>query len=110
MYFHSYSKVKGFELDFLNLKNNKLLHLLETNHIIPNFLINNASTFDFNNINHISNKNIDTLFKVNVIGHLILSKYCLNIIINNYFGAILFNSLILFMIKLLIFFLICSLN
>lgn len=93
MSIHSHATVKGFELDFLNLKNNKLLHLLQTNHIIPNFLINNASSFDFNNINHISNKNIDTLFKVNVIGPLILSKYCLNIINNNNnFGAILFYS------------------
>lgn len=92
--FHSYAKVKGFELDFLNLNNNKLLHLIKTNHIIPNFLINNAGTLHLNNIDTITEKNIDILFKINVIGPLILSKYCLNIINNNNndYGAILFNS------------------
>ena len=86
--------VKGFNLDYNNFgASYKLLHALKNKDIQPNFLINNAGALNTKNINNISIDSINTLTKINMIGPMVLSKYCIDIIKNkNEFGGILFNT------------------
>jgi len=87
--------VKGYKLDFMDIINSKkLLNKLEKKEIKPNFLINNAGTLDMRNINKITLKQFDNLLKVNTIGPMLLSKYCIDIIRNNTndYSGILFNT------------------
>ena len=85
---------KGYYLDYNNIhKSSKLLNSLENKEIIPNFLINNAGALNTKNLNNVSLKTIDIITKANLIGPLIMSKYCINIIKNNNeYGGILFNT------------------
>lgn len=85
---------KGFYLNYDNIHNSsKLLNSLENKEIIPNFLINNAGALNTRNLNNISLKTIDILTKTNMIGPLIMSKYCIDIVKNkNEYGGILFNT------------------
>ena len=87
--------VKGYKLDFTDLDgSSELLNKLESKKIKPNFLINNAGTLNLNNIDKITFKNLDVMFKVNLYGPLLLSKYCLDIVKHNNtdkLSGILFN-------------------
>jgi short-subunit dehydrogenase len=85
---------KGFYLNYDNIHNSsKLLNSLENKEIIPNFLINNAGALNTRNLDNISLKTIDILTKTNMIGPLIMSKYCIDIVKNkNEYGGILFNT------------------
>jgi short-subunit dehydrogenase len=92
-----YSKgvVKGYKLDFTDINDsNKLLNKLENKDIRPNFIINNAGTLNLKNINDISLKEYEIMLKVNTIGPLILSKYCLDILkcSSDKYSGILFNT------------------
>ena len=75
------AKAKGYNLDFTDLhKSFNLLNSLENKSIKPSFLINNAGALNIRNINDISVKSIDIITKTNMIGPMILSKYCIDII------------------------------
>lgn len=92
-----YSKgiVKGYKLDFTDIINSKkILNKLDNKEIKPSFLINNAGTLDTKNIDNMTLKNFDVLLKVNTIGPMLLSKYCIDIIRNNtdHYTGILFNT------------------
>lgn len=84
---------KGFYLNYDNIHNSsKLLNSLENKEIIPNFLINNAGALNTRNLDNISLKTIDILTRTNMIGPLIMSKYCIDIVKNkDEYGGILFN-------------------
>jgi len=88
------AKAKGYNLDFTNLhKSFNLLNSLENKSIRPSFLINNAGALNIKNINDISVNTIDIITKTNMIGPMILSKYCINIIKDHKeYGGILFNT------------------
>lgn len=88
------AKARGYNLDFTNLhKSFNLLNSLENKSIRPSFLINNAGALNIRNINDISKNSIDTITKINMIGPMILSKYCIDIIKDhNEYGGILFNT------------------
>jgi short-subunit dehydrogenase len=88
------AKAIGYNLDFTNLhKSFNLLNSLENKSIKPSFLINNAGALNIRNINDISVKSIDIITKTNMIGPMILSKYCIDIIKDhNEYGGILFNT------------------
>ena len=88
------AKASGYNLDFTNLhKSFNLLNSLENKSIKPSFLINNAGALNIKNINDISVNSIDKITKTNMIGPMILSKYCIDIIKdNNEYGGILFNT------------------
>jgi short-subunit dehydrogenase len=85
---------KGYYLNYNDMNNShKLLNLLENKEIIPNFLINNAGALNTKNLNTISTKTINILTNTNMIGPLIMSKYCIDIIKNSdEYGGILFNT------------------
>jgi short-subunit dehydrogenase len=92
-----YSKgiVKGYKLDFTDIINSKkILNKLDNKEIKPTFLINNAGTLNTKNIDNITLKNFDNLLKVNTIGPMLLSKYCIDIIRNktDHYTGILFNT------------------
>ncbi len=85
--------VKGYKLDFTNMAGSrKLLAKLEKGEIRPTYLINNAGVLMFDNMRNITEKHLDIMFKVNVIGPMYLTKLCMNDIRKNNYGAILFNS------------------
>ena len=88
------AKAIGYNLDFTNLhKSFNLLNSLENKSIKPSFLINNAGALNIRNINDISVKSIDIITKTNMIGPMILSKYCIDIIKDKKeYGGILFNT------------------
>jgi short-subunit dehydrogenase len=85
---------RGYYLNYNNInKSSKLLNSLEHKEIIPNFLINNAGALNTKNLNDVSLKTIDIMTHANMIGPLIMSKYCIDIIKNNNeYGGILFNT------------------
>lgn len=92
-----YSKgiIKGYKLDFTDLINSKkILNKLDNKEIKPTFLINNAGTLNTKNIDNITLKNFDNLLKLNTIGPMLLSKYCIDIIRNktDHYTGILFNT------------------
>lgn len=92
-----YSKgiVKGYKLDFTDIINSKkILNKLDNKEIKPSFLINNAGTLNTRDIDNLTLKNFDNLLKVNTIGPMLLSKYCIDIIRNNtdHYTGILFNT------------------
>lgn len=91
---YSLAHAKGYYLNYDNIsKCSNLLNSLENKEIIPNFLINNAGALNTKNLNDVSLKTIDTMANANMIGPLIMSKYCINIIKNtNEYGGILFNT------------------
>jgi len=91
---YSLAHAKGYYLNYDNIsKSSNLLNSLENKEIIPNFLINNAGALNTNNLNDVSLKTINTMANANMIGPLIMSKYCINIIKNtNEYGGILFNT------------------
>ena len=91
---YSLAHAKGYYLNYDNIsKSSNLLNSLENKEIIPNFLINNAGALNTNNLNDVSLKTINTMANTNMIGPLIMSKYCINIIKNtNEYGGILFNT------------------
>ena len=91
---YSLAHAKGYYLNYDNIsKCSNLLNSLENKEIIPNFLINNAGALNTNNLNDVSLKTINTMANANMIGPLIMSKYCINIIKNtNEYGGILFNT------------------
>jgi len=87
--------VKGYKLDFTDIINSKkILNKLDNKDIKPTFLINNAGTLNTKNIDNITLKNFDNLLKVNTIGPMLLSKYCIDIIRYNtdHYTGILFNT------------------
>ena len=85
--------VQGYKLDFTNMAGSrKLLAKLEKGEIRPTYLINNAGVLMFDNMRNITEKHLDIMFKVNVIGPMYLTKLCMNDIRKNNYGAILFNS------------------
>ena len=84
---------QGYKLDFTNMVGSrKLLAKLEKGEIRPTYLINNAGVLMFDNMRNITEKHLDIMFKVNVIGPMYLTKLCMNDIRKNNYGAILFNS------------------
>ena len=84
---------QGYKLDFTNMAGSrKLLAKLEKGEIRPTYLINNAGVLMFDNMRNITEKHLDIMFKVNVIGPMYLTKLCMNDIRKNNYGAILFNS------------------
>ena len=91
---YSLAYARGYYLNYDNIsKSFNLLNSLENKDIIPNFLINNAGALNTKNLNDVSLKTINTMTNANMIGPLIMSKYCINIIKNtNEYGGILFNT------------------
>lgn len=91
---YSLAYARGYYLNYDNIsKSFNLLNSLENKDIIPNFIINNAGVLNTKNLNDVSLKTINTMVNVNMIGPLIMSKYCINIIKNtNEYGGILFNT------------------
>tara|TARA_B110000444_G_C18779301_1_gene566601 strand:+ start:558 stop:1406 length:849 start_codon:yes stop_codon:yes gene_type:complete len=92
---YSNKLVKGYKLDYTDIVNSKeLFNKLESKEIRPDFLINNAGTLHLENIDKINQKTLDIMFKVNVIGPLLLTKYCVDIIKKdtNHYSGILFNT------------------
>lgn len=85
--------VKGYKLDFTDLhKSSTLLNNLKNQIIKPTYLINNAGVLMLNNIENVTEKQMDTMFKVNTYGPILLSKLCKKNIWENKKGGILFNS------------------
>tara|TARA_B100001769_G_scaffold275318_1_gene277221 strand:- start:13923 stop:14762 length:840 start_codon:yes stop_codon:yes gene_type:complete len=85
--------VKGYKLDFLDINgSSKLLNKLQDKTIQPTILINNAGVLMLDNINNITDKRLDTMFKVNTYGPILLSKLCKDHIWKTREGGILFNS------------------
>ena len=80
----SQKNVSGYKLDFTDLDGSyEILNKLESKIIKPNFLINNAGTLNLKNIDKIKRKDLDIMFKVNLQGPLLLSKYCIDILKSN---------------------------
>jgi len=88
------SIVKGYKLDYTDIINSKeFINLLENKKIKPSYLVNNAGTLQLDTIHDITLKKMDVLFKVNILGPMLLSKFCIDIIRNtNEEGGILFNT------------------
>ena len=85
--------VQGYKLDFTNMAGSrKLLAKLEKGEIRPTYLINNAGVLMFDNMRNITEKHLDIMFKVNVMGPMYLTKLCIDDIWKHNYGAILFNS------------------
>ncbi len=88
------SIVKGYKLDYTDIINSKeFINLLENKKIKPSYLVNNAGTLQLDSIHDITLNKMDLLFKINILGPMLLSKFCIDIIRNtNENGAILFNT------------------
>ena len=88
--------VTGYELDFTKLKlaeeRNQLLNLLKTQEIKPTFLINNAGVLVLDTMSNITNKQLHVMFDINILGPMLLTKYCMPHIWKDKCGGILFNS------------------
>jgi short-subunit dehydrogenase len=88
--------VTGYELDFTKLKpveeRNQLLNLLKTQEIKPTFLINNAGVLMLDPMEHVTSKQLNVMFNVNILGPMLLTKYCMPHIWDDKCGGILFNS------------------
>ena len=84
---------QGYKLDFTNMVGSrKLLAKLEKGEIRPTYLINNAGVLMFDNMRNITEKHLDIMFKVNVMGPMYLTRLCIDDIWKHNYGAILFNS------------------
>lgn len=92
---NSQNLVKGYKLDYTDIVDSReLFNKLELKEIKVDFLINNAGTLHLDNINKINEKTLDVMFKVNVVGPLLLTKYCIDIIKEDsqHYCGILFNT------------------
>ncbi len=89
----SRSAVKGYKLDFTNLhESSELLNSLESQDLKPSYLINNAGVLFLNDIHNVTDKQMDTMLKVNTYGPMLLTRLCIGHIWENREGCILFNS------------------
>ena len=89
----SRSTVKGYKLDFTNLhESSDLLNSLESRDLKPSYLINNAGVLFLNDIHNVTDKQMDTMLKVNTYGPMLLTRLCIGHIWENREGGILFNS------------------
>ena len=85
--------VTGYKLDFTDLNGSiKILNKLEDKEIKPTYLINNAGVLILDNMKTITPKRMEIMYAVNTFGPLLLTKYCMEDIMKNKYGAILFNS------------------
>ncbi len=87
------ARVTGYELNFTDLDNsNILLNKLKNKEIKPTYLINNAGALMLNNIKNVTPRKMKIMYEVNTFGPLLLTKYCIDEMFKNKYGAILFNS------------------